>query len=246
MKKTAYAIVAIVQARMGSTRLPGKVLKDLGGDTILARVVHRLRRARLINEIVIATTTSPADDSIVRECERLAVKCFRGSEQDVLDRYYQAAKVLSAEAVVRITSDCPLIDPELVDATVRTFLEKKADYANNVSPRTFPRGLDVEVLTFAGLERAWREAVKPHEREHVTPYFYEHPELFHLTSIQGESDYSAYRWTLDTSEDLELIRAIYSRLGNRDDFGWHEALAVMEREPELVDLNSHIIQKSLH
>ena len=178
MTKTSF--VAIVQTRMGSTRLPGKVLKDLGGDAVLARVVHRLRRAHLLNEIVIATTISPADDSIVRECERLAVQCFRGPEQDVLDRYYQTAKAFSAEAVVRVTSDCPLIDGELIDATIRTFLDQKADYSSNNIPRTYPRGLDAEVFTFAGLERTWREAVKPYEREHVTPYFYEHPELFRM------------------------------------------------------------------
>ncbi len=239
-------VVAIIQARMGSTRLPGKVLKDLGGETVLARVVSRTRRATLLDEAVVATSVLPADDTIARECEHLKVACFRGDEVDVLDRYYRAAQKFAADAVVRITADCPLIDPELVDTTIRTFLEQKADYANNTSPRTYPRGLDTEVFTFTGLERAWREAVKPYEREHVTPYFYEHPELFRVAFTRGERDYSAHRWTLDTPEDLELIRAIYARLDNRDDFGWREVLAVTEREPELAALNSHIVQKSLH
>ncbi|MBZ5705059.1 MAG: glycosyltransferase family protein [Acidobacteriia bacterium] len=238
-------IVAIVQARMGSTRLRGKVLLDLGGETVLARVVKRLSRAALVNEVVVATTEDAADDAIVRECERLGVTCFRGSEDDVLDRYHRAARACGAEAIVRITSDCPLIDPELVDDTIRIFLEERGDYGSNVFPRTFPRGLDTEVFTAAALERAWRDAREPHQREHVTPYFHEHPELFRLVSTHGQTDYSAYRWTLDTAEDLELLRAIYSRLGNRDNFHWREALAVVERKPELAELNAHVMQKSI-
>lgn len=238
--------VAIIQARMGSTRLPGKVLLDLGGETVLARVVKRLSRASLVNEVMVATTDSAADDTIGRECERLDVRCFRGSENDVLDRYHQAARACAAEAIVRITSDCPLIDPELVDDTIRVFLEEHADYGSNVFPRTYPRGLDTEVFTAAALERAWRDAIEPHQREHVTPYFHEHPELFRLVSTHGQTDCSAYRWTLDTVEDLQLLRAIYSRLGNRDNFRWREALAVVEREPELAELNAHVMQKSIH
>jgi spore coat polysaccharide biosynthesis protein SpsF (cytidylyltransferase family) len=231
---------------MGSTRLPGKVLTDLGGATVLARVVRRLSRAALVDEVVVATTESAADNAIVRECERLGVRCFCGSEADVLDRYYQAARACDAEIVVRITSDCPLIDPELVDETVRTFLDRGADYASNVFPRTYPRGLDTEVFTTAALERAWREAREPHQREHVTPYFSEHPDLFRLVFVRGPADHSGYRWTLDTAEDLELLRALYSRLGNRDTFYWREALVVVEREPELAELNAHVMQKSIH
>ncbi|MBZ5599815.1 MAG: glycosyltransferase family protein [Acidobacteriia bacterium] len=231
---------------MGSTRLPGKVLLDLGGETVLARVVRRLNRATLVDEVVVATTDSAADDAIVRECERLGILSFRGSESDVLDRYYQTARACGAEVVVRITSDCPLIDPELVDETIRIFLEKHADYGSNVFPRTYPRGLDTEVFTAAALERAWRDAREPHQREHVTPYFSEHPELVRLVFARGQADYSGYRWTLDTAEDLELLRALYSRLGNRDTFHWRDALAVMEREPELAELNTHVMQKSIH
>ena len=238
--------VAIIQARMGSTRLPGKVIMDLGGDTVLARVVRRLCRAKFVDEIVIATTSSDADDAIVRECERLGVPWFRGSEDDVLDRYYQAAQTYAAGAVVRITSDCPLIDPELVDGTIRVFQEQHCDYASNLFPRTYPRGLDTEVFTVAALERDWREARAPYQREHVTPFLYEHPELFRLVSLRGRIDYSQYRWTLDTAEDLQLLRAIYARFSNQDNFGWREAVALMEREPELAELNSRVLQKSLH
>ncbi len=238
-------ITAIVQARMGSTRLPGKVLMDLRGETVLARVVGRLRRAKRVDEIVVATTNSVADDAIVRECSRLKVSSFRGSEDDVLDRYYQAARVCAAGAVVRITSDCPVIDPQLVDETIGLFQRQHVDYASNSFPRTYPRGLDTEVFTIAALEQAWRDAHKPHEREHVTPYFYEHPELFRLVSQCGRIDYSQYRWTLDTAEDLELLRTMYARFGNLDDFSWGDAIQLMEREPELAELNSRVVQKAL-
>jgi len=238
-------IVAIIQARMGSSRLPGKVSMDLGGETVLGRVVRRLQRSRHISKIVVATTTVPADEVIVAECDRLEVLCFRGSEHDVLDRYYQAARANAADAVVRITSDCPLIDPELVDETVEVFRDEHADYASNVFPRTYPRGLDTEVFSFDALDRAWREAREAHQREHVTPYLYEHPQIFKLASLSGAADYSRYRWTLDTLEDLELLRTIYSRFHGRDDFSWKEVLRLMEREPELAELNSQVLQKSV-
>lgn len=238
-------IVAVVQARMGSTRLPGKVLVDLGGKTVLARVVGRLRRSARVAEIVIATTESVRDDAIVRECRQLGVSCFRGSENDVLDRYYRAARTCAAGAVVRITSDCPVIDPQIVDKTVTVFDEQCGDYASNVFPRTYPRGLDTEVFTLAALEQAWHNAHASYEREHVTPYFYEHPAIFRLVSQRGQVDYSQYRWTLDTAEDLELLRIIYSRFGNQDDFAWSEAVQLMKREPELAELNAHVLQKTL-
>jgi spore coat polysaccharide biosynthesis protein SpsF len=238
--------VAIIQARMGSTRLPGKVLKDLGGETVLARVVNRTRRATLLDEVVVATSVLPADDAIVRECERLQVACFRGDEADVLDRYYRAAQRFAADAVVRITADCPLIDPELIDPAIRSCLDQKADYASNSLVRTYPRGLDVEVFTADALTRAWRAAREDYQRAHVTPYFYQNPELFKVVSIAGEVDRSQYRWTLDTAEDLELLHAVYKHFGNRDSIRWNEVLDFMESRPRLADLNSHVRQKTLH
>ncbi len=239
--------LAIVQARMGSSRLPGKVLMDLGGETALARVVHRLRRATLVQEIVVATSTSAADDAIVAECERLQVPCFRASEHDVLDRYYRCTEAWGASSVVRITADCPVIDPEVVDFTIRSFFESSCDYASNALVATYPRGLDVEVFTAAALERAWSHTHQPYEREHVTPYFYEHPELFRLLSVTADADYSHHRWTLDTVEDLQLLRAIYDRLGGgRNDFGWREVLHIVQQEPQLAMLNSHVVQKAVH
>jgi spore coat polysaccharide biosynthesis protein SpsF len=238
-------VVVIIQARMGSTRLPGKVLMDLGRETVLARVVRRLRRATLVDTILVATSGSGMDDAIDQECQRLEIPTFRGSENDVLDRYYQAARASAADVVVRITSDCPLIDPQLVDETIGAFQGQHADYASNALSRSYPRGLDTEVFTMPALEQASRDAHQPYEREHVTPYLYEHPELFRLVSHSGQADYSQYRWTLDTAEDLELLRAIYSQFSNLDNFGWREVIQLMEREPELAELNSGVAQKTL-
>jgi spore coat polysaccharide biosynthesis protein SpsF len=238
-------IVAIIQARMGSTRLPGKVLMDLGGETALARVVRRVRRASLVDEVVVATTESASDDAVVDEAGRLNAGVFRGSERDVLDRYHAAAKHFGAEAVVRVTSDCPLIDAALTDDLIKKFLAARADFACNVWPRTYPRGLDAEVFTAAALSRVRQMADQPHQREHVTPLFYERQDLFSFTSVCGDADYSHHRWTLDTPEDLQLIRRIYAGLNNRGDFGWREALALVANSPELSALNSHVAQKPM-
>ena len=239
-------IVAIVQARMGSSRLPQKVLKDLGGATVLDRVLSRLGRSRLIHESLVATTIEPVDDAIVEHCERTGRKVFRGSEQDVLDRYRRAAEYRNADVVVRITADCPVIDPEVTDATIRAFLDRRADYASNVRVRTFPRGLDTEVMTVQALERAWRESTKAYQREHVTPYIYENPSQFKLHGIENDTDCSQHRWTVDTLEDLELLQTIYARFGGRDDFGWREVLELVEGDPSLTEINRHIAQKAVH
>jgi len=230
---------------MSSTRLPGKVLKDLGGETVLARVVNRTRRAALVDEIVVATSVLPADDDIARECEALKVACFRGDELDVLDRYYRAAQEFAADVIVRITSDCPLIDPDLIDATVRSRFDQKADYASNALVRSYPRGLDVEAFTADALARAWSSATEKYQRIHVTPYLYETPKSLKVISTAGEIDHSQYRWTLDTPEDLELIRAIYKHFGNRDNMRWLDVLHLMETQPELAALNSHVRQKAM-
>lgn len=238
-------IVAVVQARIGSSRLPGKVLKGLGGQSVLARVVQRLRRSSLISEVVIATSVSPGDEAVVREAERLNVGCSRGSEADVLDRFYHAAHAFHADVIVRITSDCPLIDPDITDQTIRAFLDEQPDYASNGLERTYPRGLDTEAMTADALARAWRKASEPYQREHVTPFLYEHPDLFKILSVTNDIDYSEHRWTLDTPEDLEFIRAVYERFGDGDDFSWREVLQLVEREPALSQLNSHVQQKAL-
>ncbi len=231
---------------MGSTRLPGKVLMDVAGQTALARVVERVRRATLINECLVATTDRPADDVIVDECRRCSLSVSRGDQDDVLDRYYRAAQLAKADVVVRITSDCPLIDPEITDKTIAAFLKAEVDYASNALHRTYPRGLDTEAMSFDALARAWQNAGKQHEREHVTPYIYEHPEKFKILCVTGDVDYSKHRWTLDTPEDLEFIRAVYSRMSQDANFSWHDVLTLLRQNPELMGINRSVVQKPLH
>jgi spore coat polysaccharide biosynthesis protein SpsF len=220
-------------------------MKDLGGHTVLARVVNRSRRASLVDQLVVATSVDTGDDIIVEECHRHGVACFRGSEADVLDRYYRAAQYSSADVIVRITADCPLIDSDLVDDTIRRFVETKADYASNSLVRTYPRGLDTEVFTMQALARAWTDATEPYQRSHVTPYLYQTTGLFRTLAVTGETDYSQYRWTLDTPDDLKLVREIYARFEDRDTFGWRDVLQLFEREPSLADINSQVCQKTL-
>jgi spore coat polysaccharide biosynthesis protein SpsF len=238
-------IVTIIQARMGSTRLPGKVMLDVCGKTVLARVVERVKRSRLAGEVVIATTVRPTDDILVDECGQLGVKVFRGSEADVLDRYYHAAAQFSGDAIVRICSDCPLIDPEIVDLTIQGFLDARVDYASNALDRTYPRGLDVEVITSRALHSCWREANAFYQRSHVTPYVYEHPERFKIARVRSRKVFGDLRWTLDTAEDLAFIRAVYERTADLNEFGWSDVLHLLERQPQLLKLNQHILQKAL-
>ncbi len=238
-------VVAIVQARMRSTRLPGKVLQELEGKTMLARVVERVRQAKPIDELIVATTDQAADDVIVEECRQHSIKVSRGDQDDVLDRYYRAAQLAKTEVVVRITADCPLIDPEVTGKTVAAFLESRPDYASNALHRTYPRGLDTEVMSFNALSRAWQEARKPYERAHVTPYIYEHPEKFKILPVTGDTDLSNHRWTVDTTEDLEFVRAIYNRFGDAP-FHWRHVMGLLEREPALMEINRSVEQKALH
>jgi spore coat polysaccharide biosynthesis protein SpsF len=218
---------------------------DLGGATVLSRVISRIQRCQYINEVVVATSTSPADDAIVSESRRQGVKAFRGSEQDVLDRFYHVAQDLRSDVVVRITSDCPLIDPEVSDRTIRSFLDGQPDYASNALQRTYPRGLDTEVMKFEALESAWHNATEPYQREHVTPYLYENPKRYRLRSVTQEKDQSEYRWTLDTVEDLEFLRAVYARLDSTGDFSWRDVLQLIDRDPSLSQINKHVKQKEV-
>jgi spore coat polysaccharide biosynthesis protein SpsF len=230
---------------MGSTRLPGKVLADIQGHAMLWYVVERTRTAKTVDQVVVATTIEPADNAVVALCGDYGVPCYRGSQDDVLDRYYQTACQHGAEAVVRITSDCPLIDPEIIDKTVRAFLVELPDYASNSVVRTYPRGLDTEVMTFPTLYRAWREAQQPYQRAHVTPYIYETPGRFKILSVTGDEDYSAHRWTVDTPEDLEFVRAVYRRSEGKG-LRLGDVLKLIEREPQLAEINRSIAQKALH
>jgi spore coat polysaccharide biosynthesis protein SpsF len=235
--------VAVVQARTGSTRLPGKVMLPLLGEPVLTHVMRRAARARTLDEVVVATTSLPDDDAIVALAEREAWPVVRGSETDLLERYLAAARVHDAEVIVRITSDCPLIDPDVIGATVSAFQAADVDYASNtLEPRTYPRGLDVEVIARAALERAAREDTDPASREHATPYIYRHPELFRLLRVPSDEDHADQRWSLDTPEDYLLIGRIYDAIG-RDDFTWREALAVVEANPSWASINRDVVQK---
>jgi spore coat polysaccharide biosynthesis protein SpsF len=240
-------IILIIQARMSSTRLPGKVLKDIGGQPMLAWVVERARKAKTVSDVVVATTTDPSDDPIAAFCGQMGYACTRGSLTDVLDRYYQAARQYHADVIVRVTADCPLIDPAEIDHVVREFQRGGVDFAANRLPppfgRTYPIGLDTEVCSFAALERTWNEAKEPYQREHVMPYIYEVPGRFKVLRVDHDPDYGELRWTVDTPQDLELVRAIFERMAGHDDFGWLDVLELFQHEPELARMNAGIGQK---
>lgn len=241
-------IVAIVQARMASARLPGKVLADIEGEPMLAREVERVLRAEFVHRLVIATTNETEDEPIVDLCRDRGFEFYRGSSLDVLDRYYQAARLHNAEIVVRLTGDCPLIDPGLIDQTIADFraAEPPVDFAANRLPteKSFPVGTDTEVCSFAALERAWSEATQPHHREHVMPYLYEDPERFRILLVRSDTDYSHYRWTVDTEQDLELVRQVFAYFGRLNDFAWTEVLDLFEAQPELMSLNAGVEHRS--
>ncbi|MFH2101709.1 MAG: glycosyltransferase family protein [Candidatus Micrarchaeota archaeon] len=230
-------IVAIVQSRMGSTRLPGKSLVEIAGKPMLQHVVERAKKSKHINEVIVATTDQPDDDAIEEMGGKLGVEVFRGSENDVLDRFYQAAKKASADVIVRITADCPLIDAAVSDMVIEFFMNEKADYASNTQPPTFPDGLDTEVFTFAALEKAWNEAELKSEREHVTPYIWKNPNKFTVKNYVNSEDLSAMRWTVDSPADLAFVKELFS-LGNPD--GMEAILQIIREHPELEKINEGI------
>lgn len=233
--------LALIQARMGSSRFPGKVLEDVSGRLMLWRVVSRVHRARKIDEVVVATSNQPGDDPIEQFCCREGIKCFRGSELDVLDRFYQAAKAHSADVVIRTTADCPLIDADVIDKIITRFERGDCDYASNVIRYTYPDGLDTEVFSFEALERAWREASKPSEREHVTPYL--RTSHFRNVNVESELPITAenFRWTVDYPEDLQFVRKVYDSFSGRTAFGYEEVLELLKERPDLAILQPQII-----
>lgn len=237
---------AIVQARMGSTRLPGKVLKPIGGRPMLSYQIERLAAAKLVDRIVVATTTEPADDSIVALCASEAVECTRGSEHDVLSRYAEAAAAVEARTVVRVTADCPLIDADLIDHVIREFdtVPGRFDYVSNMLEPSWPLGMAVEVFTRAALVDADREALQPAEREHVTPFIYWRPQRYHLRSLVRTPDLSHHRWTVDTPEDFELVSRIVGALYPRAPrFDMQDVLTLLAEHPSWVQINAHVQQK---
>jgi spore coat polysaccharide biosynthesis protein SpsF len=255
-------VVAIIQGRMNSSRLPGKILADIAGQPMLQRVFARTSRTATLSETIFATTTDPSDDPVAEYCDFSGIPITRGSEFDVLDRYYQAAKGATADVVVRVTADCPVIDPTLIDDVVNTLLDEEYDFVCNRLPppwsRTYPIGLDVEACTFKILEKAWKEAKEPQHREHAMPYFYEGVRLsvlnrqrsegtsqrgYRIAQLNHTSDFGDYRWTVDTPEDLEFMRQIYARFDGRDDFSWREVLDLVHAEPELMKINEAVQHK---
>lgn len=239
-------IAAIVQARMGSTRLPGKVLIDIQGKPLLALVIDRIREARLIDGIVIATTRNEKDRAIIEFARSQDILYYAGSEEDVLDRFYQAAKTYKAGTIVRITPDDPFKDPEVIDTVISHYLKNKKnlDYVSNTIKPTYPEGLDVEVFSFTTLEKAWKEANSLSEREHVTPYIWNHPEIFRLANIENNEDLSHLRWTLDTEADLKFTREVYARLYHGQVFLMKDILALLRAEPELLQINEGIARNA--
>jgi spore coat polysaccharide biosynthesis protein SpsF len=241
-------ITAIIQARMGSSRLPGKVVEDICGKPMIEQMLLRLRRSSVLDQIVVAIPRDPSDDVLAALLHALKIPLFRGSTNDVLSRYFETAKAFNAEIIVRLTADCPLIDPDLVDSVVREHFKSGADYTSNSLKRTFPRGFDTEVFSFAALERSYRAATETFEREHVTPYMYLNPHLFTLHSVQasGKINRPDLRLTVDTAVDLTLIRIIYCLLGTKGAFfGAEQIIDLFEGCPTLTKINAHVKQKGL-
>lgn len=242
-------IGAIIQARMGSTRLSGKVMKKIKGKTVLNHVIDRIQQSKFVDESIVATTILERDNTIENEMKKCGVKCFRGSEEDVLSRYYYAAKESNVDTIIRITSDCPLIDPNVIDEIIEFYLDRKYDLVTNagsdLTQRTYPRGLDTEVFSIDVLEDAFINGKESYHREHVTPFIYEHSNNIHY--FKNEVDYSKYRWTLDTEEDFKLISEIYNRLyKGSHDFYLPDIIELFEKEPDLLTINAHIEQKKIN
>lgn len=229
-------IVAVIQARTGSTRLPNKVLRPILGEPMLARMLERVKRATSLDAIIVATTDKPEDDAVAELAHKCGVQVFRGSEQDVLDRFYKAAQEAGADTVVRLTGDCPLMDPAVIDEVVGHFKALPGlDYT--YKPIDYPEGLDAEVFPFSALEQAWREAVLPSEREHVTPYIKSHPELFTIDTswMRGEGN---MHWSVDTEQDFNFVTKIYEQLYPLNpSFNKDDVLELLARHPEYLQIN---------
>jgi spore coat polysaccharide biosynthesis protein SpsF len=247
MKRASPAkIVCVIEARFASSRLPGKVLLPIEGETMLARVIERLQHSRTIDQIVVATSVNRADDAVEAEAIRLGVAAFRGSEEDVLDRVVGAAAAHEADIVVEVTGDCPLIDPGIVDKVVGDFLIGGADFVSNILPHTTPRGTDVRVFRSGDLAEINAKSTDPADHEHVSLHFWEHPERYVCRNVETSlpKAVASLRLTVDTGEDLEFVRRVYSELYSRDpDFTLFDVLKLIEAKPEMAGLNQHIEQK---
>ena len=246
VKRRNMNIVCTIQARIRSIRLPGKVMLPIMGRPMLELMIERLRRVKQINAVVVATTTDRSCDIIETLASRLGVGCYRGSEEDVLDRVLQASRAAQADLIVETTGDCPVIDPEVIDRVLDTFLASQADYCSNILERTYPRGMDVQVFPLAVLEQVATLTHDPVDHEHVSLYIYRHPERFRLLNVSSDLSPEAaqLRLTVDTQDDFELIKRIYEHLyHDKPDFGLSDILELCRRHPELPALNQHVQQK---
>jgi glutamate-1-semialdehyde 2,1-aminomutase len=230
-------VLAIVQARMGSTRLPDKVMKSICGVPMIELLLRRLARAKEVNQIIVATSVDERNLPLVAHVQSLGYACEQGSENNVLDRYVQAARAHHADMVVRITGDCPLIDPELVDEVIRGFKAANVEYFSNINPPTYPDGLDIEVFTLAALERASFETTDSYDREHVTPYLRK-PGKFNIQSMQHGEDLSTLRWTVDEPSDFEVIEKVFEYFYPKTDFTWGDVFTLQKRHPEIFNINT--------
>ena len=234
-------IITVVQARFSSTRLPGKVLLPILEKPILIRMIERVRKAKFVGQLVIATSINSDDDQIEKLCNEYNLECYRGSLTDLLDRHYQVGLKYNADAVVKIPSDCPLIDPSIIDKVIKNFTENNFDYVSNLHPATYPDGNDVEIFSFNALEKAWKEATKNFEREHTTPYFWENQNLFKLGNVKWETGLdlsTSLRFTLDYFEDYQFIKNIYEELYPKNpDFSLQDILILLKEKPELLEIN---------
>jgi len=236
-------VVVVVQARSNSTRLKNKVFLSLCGKELLLRMIERIEGSCFNPEIVVATTCNKEDDRIVDLCEREGKKYFRGSENDLLDRHLQTGIIYGADVVVKIPSDCPLIDPEIIDKVLSYYISnsEKFDYVSNLHPATYPDGNDVEVMSIDALEKAWREAEEPYEREHTTPFIWDNPEMFSIGNVEWEHcrDYSmSHRFTIDYKEDYDFIKRVYKELYPvKPRFTLNDILSLLRRNPEIMEIN---------
>ncbi len=237
-----HKILTVIQARISSTRLPGKVLMPVLGQPLLIRMIERVKKAKLIGELVIATSTNADDDIIERLCFKENINCYRGHLTDLLDRHYKAAIKYNADAVVKIPSDCPLIDPKIIDRVLQYYIDhEELDYVSNLHPATYPDGNDVEIFSFKALEHAWRDATKDFEREHTTPFFWEHNDTFKIGNVIWETGLdlsTSLRFTIDYKEDFDFITRVYEALYPKNpDFGLNDILKLLEQQPEIIEIN---------
>jgi len=238
---------AIIQARMGSTRLPGKIFLPLAGRPLLAHAVERVARAQSIDEIVVATTTAPADARIAQWAHAKGLRVHRGSEEDVLARYYSAATRFNARHIVRITADDPFKDPEVIDGVVALYTSGSFDFAYNNKPPSFPEGLDVEVFSLKALAAAFQETCDPYDREHVTPYLYNHPDRFQQANLAYPEDISHLRWTIDTTLDYRMATEVYTNLDKGGNpFLMQDILLFLKHNPQVAEINRHVARSAMY